>query len=53
MMTGYLNNAAATNKAFTSDDWYCTGDIGFVDEKNFLKIQGRLEDTFKTNNEMV
>ena len=53
MMSGYLNNAEASKRAFTQDGWYCTGDIGFVDEKNCLKIVGRIQDTFKYNNKTV
>jgi len=28
LFSGYLNNPAATQNAFTRDGWFCTGDIG-------------------------
>ena len=29
---GYLNNEAANKEAFVGDDWFNTGDIGFIKE---------------------
>ena len=50
---GYLNNLEATKKVLTQDGWFCTGDLGFVDEENFLKIQGRLIDTCTIDGKLV
>jgi 4-coumarate--CoA ligase len=33
-MTRYLNNATATQNAFTGDGWYETGDLGYVNDRD-------------------
>lgn len=40
VMKGYYKNLQATNDAF-NDGWLRTGDIGFIDESNYLHIVGR------------
>jgi long-chain acyl-CoA synthetase len=37
---GYWNDPVATNLAFT-DDWYHTGDLGFLDKNGRLHLHGR------------
>ncbi|MCQ2135973.1 MAG: AMP-binding protein [Bacteroidales bacterium] len=38
---GYYKNQDATDACFTKDGWFRTGDIGVMDEENFLFLRGR------------
>lgn len=42
-MMGYYNDPEKTAAAF-SDGWYHTGDMGYVDENNYLYLVGRMSD---------
>ena len=41
IMTGYFKNEQFTKDAFTADGWFRTGDLGVIDENNFIFIRGR------------
>ena len=43
LMTGYWNNQEATKNTI-KDGWLHTGDIGTIDENNFIKITDRKKD---------
>lgn len=53
LMAGYLNNQEATAEAVTTDGWYRSGDIGWVDEGGFVTISDRLKDMIITGGENV
>jgi long-chain acyl-CoA synthetase len=41
VMLGYYHNKKATKEAFTDDGWLKTGDLGVIDNNNFIYIRGR------------
>lgn len=47
LMKGYFKDEEKTQETFTEDGWLKTGDIADIDEKNRVKILGRLSETFK------
>ena len=46
VMIGYYKNDEATRAAFTKDGWLRTGDLGYMDKKNFIYIRGRIKSMF-------
>ena len=46
VMQGYFNDLEATNAAIDAEGWLHTGDIGSMDEKNYLRITDRMKDMF-------
>ncbi len=46
---GYYQDEEKTKEAFTSDGYFKTGDIGILDEDNFLFITDRKKEMFKTS----
>ncbi|MEL6345809.1 MAG: AMP-dependent synthetase/ligase, partial [Myxococcota bacterium] len=49
IMRAYFNLAQDTADAFDHDGWLKTGDIGEIDEDNFLRIVDRKKDLIKTS----
>ncbi|RYP66278.1 hypothetical protein DL770_008837 [Monosporascus sp. CRB-9-2] len=45
----YFNNPTATKESFTSDGWFTTGDLAFIDENGNLNLAGRTKDTIIVN----
>jgi long-chain acyl-CoA synthetase len=50
IMKGYYNKPEETEKVFTEDGWFKTGDAGKIDDKGNLIITDRLKDLMKTSN---
>lgn len=46
---GYYKDEKKTKEAFTEDGYFKTGDIGMLDEDNFLFITDRKKEIFKTS----
>jgi len=46
---GYYKKPEATAACFTSDGWFCTGDIAHIDADGFLYITDRKKELLKTS----
>ena len=44
LMLGYFDDQAATEASFNADGWFLTGDLGWMDERGYLRITGRKKD---------
>ena len=44
LMLGYYGNQEATAASFNGGGWFMSGDLGSLDEKGNLRIDGRLKD---------
>lgn len=53
VMKGYFDMPEATAETITPDGWLRTGDIGVMDENDYLKITDRLKDMYIMNGENV
>ena len=53
IMKGYLNNPADTQNAFWEEGWFRSGDIGMLDDYDYLFIVDRLKDMIITGGENV
>jgi len=44
VMPGYWNRPDETEKVFTADGWFRTGDLGYMDERGYFRITDRKKD---------
>lgn len=44
LMLGYFGNQEATESSFNRGGWFMSGDLGMLDKKGNLRIEGRLKD---------
>ncbi|SDB88451.1 long-chain acyl-CoA synthetase [Raineyella antarctica] len=49
LLVGYHNLPDEAAKAFVEDGWFCTGDIGELDDQGRLRITDRKKDLIKTS----
>ena len=47
VMMGYYKNPELTKNTFTYDGWFCTGDIGRIEDDKFLYVTDRKKEIFK------
>jgi len=50
---GYLNRQDLFDKKTTADGFYKTGDIGYLDDENFLYVKGRKDDMIISGGENI
>lgn len=49
VMQGYYRKPDESRNVFTVDGWFCTGDIGRLDEHGYLQITDRKKELLKTS----
>ena len=53
IMKGYWKDEEKTEKAFTADGWYRTGDMGYKDEEGYIYLTGRGDDVIVRGGENI
>ncbi len=53
IMKGYWRDEEKTEKAFTADGWYRTGDLGYKDEEGYIYLTGRGDDVIVRGGENI
>ncbi len=48
VMQGYYNNEEETKKVLSDDGWFSTGDLGWLDNENYLYLVGRAKNMIVT-----
>lgn len=50
IFSGYYKNSNETNSSFDSDEYFKTGDQGYIDSQGYLFITGRCKELYKLSN---
>jgi fatty-acyl-CoA synthase len=50
---GYYRKPKETQAAFTADGWFKSGDIGRLSASGYIKLTGRLKESYRCGGEMV
>ena len=53
VMSGYLDNTAANRMSFLPNNFFRTGDVGFLDADGYLTITGRLKEQINRGGEKI
>jgi acyl-CoA synthetase (AMP-forming)/AMP-acid ligase II len=53
IMKGYWKDEERTEKAFTPDGWYRTGDMGYKDDEGYIYLAGRGDDVIVRGGENI
>jgi len=53
IMKGYWKDEEKTEKAFTTDGWYRTGDMGYKDDEGYIYLTGRADDVIVRGGENI
>lgn len=53
VIKSYWDNESATREAFHADGWFRTGDIGYMDNEDYLYIVDRIKDMYISGGENV
>ena len=48
IFAGYINLPEKTASEFTDDGYFCTGDVGEIDDEGYVRITGRIKDIIIT-----
>lgn len=50
---GYYNKPEASAAAFDADGWFRTGDLGSLDEDDYINLAGRTKESYRCGGELV
>ncbi len=53
LCVGYLGKEAIYNQSFTEDNWFKTGDMGFIDDEGYLYVKCRMSDCIISGGENI
>lgn len=51
--SGYYNKPAETAAAFDANGWFRTGDLGVLDDDNYIMLKGRTKESYRCGGELV